>query len=98
MDTAEEYEPFPDPQKPGNIIYGQRVNVRVHADTACAIYNSCKRNGFVASVSAMGSPAGFLNFQGHNAINDGHQYISMNFSNNLNDSLAFSDKLNDFAY
>jgi hypothetical protein len=46
----------------------------------------------------MGSPAGFLNFQGHNAINDGHQYVSMNFSYNLNDSLAFDDTLNDFAY
>lgn len=98
MDTATEYEPFPDPQKPGSIIYGQRVNVRVHAATACALYNSCKRNAFVASVSAMGSPAGFLNFQGHNAINDGHQYVSMNFSYNLNDSLAFDDSLNDFAY
>jgi hypothetical protein len=98
MDTAIEYEPFPDPQKPGSIIFGQRVNVRVHAGTACALYNSCKRNAFVASVSAMGSPAGFLNFQGHNAINDGHQYVSMNFSYNLNDSLAFDDSLKDFAY
>jgi hypothetical protein len=52
----------------------------------------------VASVSAMGSPAGFLNFQGHNAINDGHQYISMDFSYNLNDSLSFSNKLKDFPY
>jgi len=46
----------------------------------------------------MGSPAGFLNFQGHNALNGGHQYISMNFSNNINDSLAFEDSLNDFPY
>lgn len=52
----------------------------------------------MASVSAMGSPAGFLNFQGHNALNNAHQYISMNFSNNINDSLAFSDSLNDFVY
>jgi len=46
----------------------------------------------------MGSPAGFLNFQGHNAITDGHLYVSMNFSYNLNDSLAFDDTLDDFAY
>lgn len=98
MWTATEYEAFPDPQKKGSIIYGQRVNIRVHADTACALFNSCKRNPFVAAVSAMGSPAGFLNFQGHNAINDGHQYVSMDFSYNLNDSLAFTDKLNDYAY
>lgn len=77
---------------------GQEVWVRVHTDTACAIYNSCKRNSFVSSVSAMGSPAGFLNFQGHNALNAAHQYISMNFSNNINDSLAFTDSLNDFPY
>jgi hypothetical protein len=77
---------------------GQRVTVRVHSESACAIYNSCKRNSFVASVSAMGSTAGFFNFQGHNAINDGHQYVSFNFSYNINDSLAFADELNDFAY
>lgn len=76
----------------------QMVTVRVHAGTGCALYNSCKRNPFVASVSAMGSTAGFLNFQGHNALDGGHQYISMNFSNNLNDSLAFSDSLNDYTY
>lgn len=91
-------KPYPDPQKPGAIIMGQEVWVRVHTDTACAIYNSCKRNSFVSSVSAMGSPAGFLNFQGHNALNAAHQYISMNFSNNMNDSLAFSDSLKDFPY
>lgn len=77
---------------------GQEVLVRVHTNTACALYNSCKRNPFVASVSAMSSPAGFLNFQGHNALNGGHQYITMNFSNNVNDSLAFEDSLNDFPY
>lgn len=76
----------------------QEVWVTVHTDTACAIYNSCKRNPFVASVSAMGSPAGFLNFQGHNALDNAHQYISMNFSNNMNDSLAFSDLIHDFPY
>jgi len=91
MWSAKEYEEFPDPQKPGNTLMGQRVWVRVHADTACALYNACKRNPFVSSVSAMSSPAGFLNFQGHNAINDGHQYVSMNFSYNLNDSLSFTD-------
>jgi hypothetical protein len=52
----------------------------------------------VASVSAMGSTAGFLNFQGHNAIDDGHQYVTFNFSYNRNDSLFFTDELDDFAY
>ena len=45
----------------------------------------------------MGSPAGFLNFQGHNALNVAHQYISMNFSDNLNESLGFSDSWGDYA-
>jgi hypothetical protein len=76
----------------------QRVNVRVHADTACKLFESCKLNPFVASVSAMGSPSGFLNFQGHNAVNGGHQYISMNFSYNINDSLAFSDVIHQSQY
>jgi len=30
METAKEYESFADPQKPGNTLMGQRVNVRVH--------------------------------------------------------------------
>jgi hypothetical protein len=44
----------------------------------------------VASVSAMGSPAGFLTFQGHNAANDAFQYIIMKFSYNKSESLYFS--------
>ena len=98
MWTATEMKPYPDPQTPGAIIMGQEVNVRVHSDTACAIFESCKRVPFVAAVSAMSSPAGFLNFQGHNALNSANQYISMNFSDSLNDSLAFSDELDDFVY
>jgi len=97
MDVGKKYEPFPDPNNPGGTIMGQRVNVRVHADTACAIFNSCKRVPFVASVSAMGTPSGFLNFQGHNAVSQGFQYVSMNFSYNKEDSLAFLDEYNDYA-
>ena len=76
---------------------GQKVDIRVHVDTACALFNSCKRVPFVAAVSAMGSPAGFLNFQGHNSVSNGFQYISANFSYNMNDSLALWDGYNDFA-
>jgi hypothetical protein len=98
MWTDDKFQPYPDPQKPGAIIMGQEVWATVHTDTACAIYESCKRIPFVSSVSALGSPAGFLNFQGHNALNDAHQYISFNFSNDITKSLAFSDSLNDFPY
>ena len=98
MWSSAELRPYSDPQKPGATILGQEIWVRVHSNTACALYNSCKRNPFVSSVSAMGSPAGFLNFQGHNALNGGHQYISMNFSSNISESLAFADELHDFPY
>lgn len=53
----------------------QKVKLRMHADTACDLFNSCKRIGFVTSVSALGSPAGFMNFQGHNAIGQAFQDI-----------------------
>lgn len=59
---------MPSPQKPDEIIDAQIVTLTVEAETACDLFGSCKRNGFVASVSAMSSPAGFLNFQGHNAL------------------------------
>lgn len=46
----------------------------------------------MTSVSAMGSPAGFLNFQGHNAVDDAFQYIEVKFSDDKEKSLAFSDE------
>lgn len=73
------------------MVMVQVVNLTVHADSACALYNSCKRIGFVTSVSAMSSPAGFLNFQGHNAVDDAFQYINVKFSYSKQDSLYFSD-------
>jgi hypothetical protein len=51
---------MPDPKTPNGTVMVQMVNLTVHADTACDLYGSCKRIGFVTSVSAMGSPAGFL--------------------------------------
>lgn len=69
----------------------QVINLTVNADTACDLYNSCKRIGFVTSVSAMGSPAGFLTFQGHNAVDDAFQYINVKFSYSTNNSLYFND-------
>lgn len=68
-DTSKEFYPVPNPNKPDEEVMVQKVKLRIHADTACALFNSCKRIGFVTSVSALNSPAGFMNFQGHNAIN-----------------------------
>lgn len=69
----------------------QHISVRVNAKAACDLYSSCKRVTFVNSVSAMSTPAGFLNFQGHNAVDDAYQYIDVIFSYNNNDSLWFDD-------
>ena len=73
----------------------QKVKLTVHADTACSLFNSCKRVGFVSSVSAMSSPAGFLNFQGHNAVDEAFQYIEVEFSYDKNKSLYFTDETKD---
>lgn len=80
LEVSTKYYEYPDPQRPGKTIIAQEANLTVEANTACAIFNSCKRVPFVASVTAMGSPAGFLNFQGHNAIDNALQYISVEFT------------------
>ena len=69
------YWPVPNPQKPGETLDVQKITIRVHAQTACDIFNSCNRNELVSAVSAMSTPAGFLTFQGHNAVNDANQYM-----------------------
>ena len=73
----------------------QMVKLTVEAQTACDLYNSCNRIGFVSSVSAMSTPAGFLTFQGHNAADDAFQYIDVDFSYKTNDSLYFNDEHKD---
>lgn len=69
----------------------QEANLTIEASTACALYESCKRVPFVTSVSAMSNPAGFLSFQGHNAINNALQYINVYFTYNKSEGLYFSD-------
>ena len=39
----------------------------------------------------MGSPAGFLNFQGHNAIDNALQYISVYFTYDYSKGLYFNN-------
>lgn len=69
----------------------QKLTLRVSAQSACDIFNSCSRNEFVSSVSAMSTPAGFLTFQGHNAVNDALQYMEVKFSYNKSNSIYFGD-------
>jgi hypothetical protein len=72
----------------------QEANLTVEANTACAIFNSCKRVPFVAAVTAMGNPAGFLNFQGHNAIDNALQYINVFFTYDPTKGLYFNNATN----
>lgn len=89
--VSKEFYEYPDPEKPGNTIWAQESNLTVEASTACSIFNSCKRVPFVASVSAMGSPAGFLNFQGHNAIDNAKQMINVFFTYDPAKGLYFNN-------
>lgn len=81
-----------DPLNPSKTIQVQKLTLTVEANTACDLYNSCKRNAFVTSVSAMGSPAGFITFQGHNAVEEAFQFIEVKFSYDKTKALTFSDE------
>jgi hypothetical protein len=67
----------------------QKLNLTVNADTACVLFNSCSRNAFVSSVSAMGTPAGFLQFLGGNSVDEARQYMNIKFSYNKSGALYF---------
>lgn len=67
-------------EHPGEKVWVQRVELTVESTTACALFQSCKRTAYAAQVSAMQTPAGFLNFQGTNAIEDGAQTITILFT------------------
>ncbi len=68
------------PQNPSETIMAQNLTLTVHADTACKLFESCKRVSFVTSVSAMRTAAGLLAFNGQNAANQAHQLINIAFS------------------
>eukprot|EP00919_Chromeraceae_sp_WS-2016_P031300 GHVR01074055.1.p1 GENE.GHVR01074055.1~~GHVR01074055.1.p1 ORF type:complete len:148 (+),score=10.25 GHVR01074055.1:588-1031(+) len=93
MNISDGFVPVPDPSGSGKLIMVQKVKLTVEAQTACDMYDSCKRVPFVSSVSAMSSPASFLNFQGHNAVDDAFQYIDVIFSYKASESLIFNDSL-----
>jgi hypothetical protein len=80
---------MPNPQKPDEILQVQKLNLTINADTACTLYNSCSRNAFVSSVSAMGTPAGFLSFLGANSINEARQFMTIQFTYNKSNSIYF---------
>lgn len=88
--VADGYTPYPSPTNPDKMIQAQVVTLTIEAQTACDLYSSCSRNGFVASVSAMSTPAGFMAFQGRNALDEAAQYIKVDFSYDKTKALTFS--------
>ena len=64
---------------PGEKVYVQQIHLKVESTTACRLFESCARTSYAAQLSALQSPAGFLNFQGTNAM-DAHQIIYVDFT------------------
>ena len=91
MKVSSDYHDYPDPTKPGAFVRAQQANLTVEASTACDLYDSCKRVPIVTSVSAMSNPAGFLNFQGMNALNNAKQQISVFITYNKSEGLYFNN-------
>lgn len=65
---------------PGEMVYVQEVFLTVESTTACRLFESCQRTSYASQLSALQNPAGFLNFQGTNAIEDATQIIYVDFS------------------
>ena len=72
-------------------MMAQESNLTIEDSTACALYEACKRVPLVALVSAMGSPAGFLSFQGANAIENAKQKINVFFTYDKEKGLYFGN-------
>ncbi len=73
------------------IVQVLNTTLTVESSTACALYESCKGTAYVGQVSAMQSPAGFLNFQGENAVDQGNQVIHLAFTNDPSKGLFIPD-------
>ena len=62
--------------------------MRIDNDIACDIFNSCKKNPFVATLASGQSAPGFLEFMGSNAVQTGKVKITFDFDNNPQESLV----------
>ncbi|CAD8172772.1 unnamed protein product [Paramecium octaurelia] len=69
-----------DPSNKNRLIEVQLVSLTTKPQIACEVYSSCSRTSFVNQVSAMQSPGGFFNFLGEQAISQGQQFITFQFS------------------
>ena len=61
--------------------------VRVESSVTCDLYNSCKKNPYVASLASGQSAVGFLEFMGSNAVQTGKVKISFDFTNDPQNTL-----------
>lgn len=78
-------------EHPGEKVWVQKVVLYVESSTACKLFKSCERTSYAAQVSAMQTTAGFLNFQGTNAIEDGTQSIEIRFTDDKDKGLFIPD-------
>ena len=91
MKVSSTYSDYPDPTKPGHFVTAQEANLTIEANTACELFEACKRVPLVTSVSAMSNPAGFLNFQGMNALNNAKQHITVFITYNKSEGIYFNN-------
>ena len=76
---------------PGEQVFVQEITLTVESETACSLFQSCQRTSYAAQLSALQSPAGFLNFQGTNAIEDATQIIYVEFTDDPKKGLYIPD-------
>lgn len=86
-----DYITIVNPSKPDEMVTVEEVTLWVESTTACSLFGSCARTAYAAQVSAMQTPAGFLNFQGANAIDDGSQVITIKFTDEKEKGLYIPD-------
>ena len=89
--TAGEWKWVPSFDHAGEQVFVQQIYLAVESSTACRLFESCQRTSYAAQLSALQSPAGFLNFQGTNAIEDATQLIYINFTNDKTKGLYMED-------
>ncbi|EAR97324.1 transmembrane protein, putative (macronuclear) [Tetrahymena thermophila SB210] len=58
----------------------QDVSILVDSQTVCDVWSSCNLTPYATQVSAMKTPAGFLSFQGANAVTQAAQSIRVNYT------------------
>lgn len=66
------------------------ITMTIGNDVACVLFNSCKKNPFVATLASGQSAPGFLQFMGTNAVQTGLTDIHFAYSSNPEKSLLLN--------